>query len=187
MSFLYTKVNWLFPLLKCYGIPVFPHPGCFGYPRHEDFHTGVDLYTNDGDQVFAMEDGKVVSIEHFTGDQDKSPWWNNTDCILVEGDSGVVCYGEVTVQTDIKVGSRIHRGQLIAQVKRVIKEGKERPEITGWSPSMLHVEWYPHGYHKASDGFDDYLLDPTDNLLRNAPSTVKSVTYAHYKPSKIRT
>lgn len=176
-------MNWLFPLLDCFGIPVFPHPGCFGYPRKDTFHTGVDLYTNDGELVFNMETGKVVSIEHFTGEWDNSPWWNNTDCILVEGASGVICYGEVDVRTDIKIGDTIQRGQIIARIKRVIKEGRERPEITGWSPSMLHVEWYPHGYHKASNGFEEYLLDPTDNLVKNAPANVKTVTYAHYKPA----
>lgn len=176
-------MKWRFPLLTCYGIPVFPHPGCFGYPRRESFHTGVDLYTNDGEEVFAMENGKVVSIEHFTGEWDKSSWWNNTDCILVEGDSGVICYGEVVVCEGLQVGDSVLCGQQIAFVKRVIKEGRERPEITGWSPSMLHVEWYPHGYHKASDGFEDYLLDPTDNLVKNAPANVERVTYAHYKPA----
>lgn len=170
-----------FPLGGCNGIPVNPHPGAFGFARKDSRHTGVDLYVDDNSPVFAMEPGVVVSVEHFTGIWDNSPWWNDTDCILIEGKSGVICYGEVT--TNMKVGDTVHIGQHIANVKRVIKEGRERPEITGWKPNMLHLELYRHGRTCASAGFDsELLLDPTEMLLNSYGAPREKFIYADYKP-----
>jgi flavoprotein len=172
--------KWWFPLKDCNGIPLNPHPGAFGYARKESRHTGVDLYTHEGSEVYAVEPGRVVSVEHFTGEWDGSPWWNNTDCILVEGETGVVCYGEI--QTNRKVGEYVQKGEHIANVKRVIKEGREHPEITGWSPSMLHLELYSSGVQKASSGFTAELRDPTPLLLDAYDGPNKSFTYEFYKP-----
>lgn len=176
---------WLFPLNTCKGIPVNPHPGAFGYPRREARHTGVDLYTEEGAPVLAVEEGIIVCIEPFTGILDDSPWWNNTDCILVEGRSGVVCYGEVTVNLELKVGERVCRGDYLGNVKRVIKIGREHPEITGWSPSMLHLELYPKGTKRPSCGFEKFLQDPTLFLINadHKPAGLLTVVYNNYKPA----
>lgn len=163
-----SSLRWQFPLSNhdCKGIPIKGHPGSFACPRKHEKHTGVDLYTTDNAIVHAVEDGKVVDIEHFTGEWDGSPWWNNTDCILVEGATGVVCYGEVSVPYHIRVGTNVKKGQYIANVTRVLKDGKERPDIMGHSTSMLHMELYPHGTVKSSNGFEENLLhDPTPFLL----------------------
>jgi phosphopantothenoylcysteine decarboxylase len=172
--------KWWFPLKQCNGIPLNPHPGAFGYVRKNSKHTGVDLYTREGAGVYAVEPGKIVSVEHFTGEWDGSPWWNNTDCILVEGETGVVCYGEI--RTERKVGEYVKKGEHIGNVTRVIKEGREHPEITGWSPSMLHLELYYKGQKKASYGFTDELRDPTQLLLDAYDGPNKSFTYDLYKP-----
>ncbi len=156
---------WYFPLKKYSGVPVQDHPGAFGVQRKYEIHTGVDLYTEDGEAVHAMETGIVVGIEPFTGAHDKSPWWNDTFCILIEGPSGVVCYGEVANICNLQIDQSVIRGEIIANVKRVLKDGKERPDIPGHSLSMLHLEKYPHGTKKASDGWCNYLQDPTSNLL----------------------
>lgn len=172
-------LRWNFPLEEgcCNGIPITGHPGSFACKRKNSTHTGVDLYTTDGARVHAVEDGKVVDIEHFTGEWDNSPWWNNTDCVLVEGPTGVVCYGEVSIPSHIQVGMNVYRGQWIADVKRVLKEGKERPDIMGHSCSMLHMELYPHGTVKSSNGFDPNLLhDPTPFLLNSSGKPDKLFT-----------
>ena len=170
-----NHLTWNFPLKKheCSGIPIHNHPGSFLCKRKHHTHTGVDLYTKDGASVYAVEDGVIVGIEHFTGPQDNSPWWENTDCILVEGSTGVVCYGEVTPAKFLKVGDRVVRGSCIANVKRVLKQGKERTDIPGHSTSMLHIEIYPHGKYTAfeeyGDNIDsfDLLRDPTPYLLES--------------------
>jgi murein DD-endopeptidase MepM/ murein hydrolase activator NlpD len=165
--------HWSFPLSinACTGIPVTPHPGAFKAVRRDNhIHTGVDLYADEGSEIRACERGRVVSIEPFTGPKDNSPWWKDTDAILIEGASGVICYGELKPAENLKVGSVVGRHQLIGTVKRVILEGKERPEITGWKPSMLHMELYPHGTTKASDGYiniREFLQDPTPYLLKS--------------------
>lgn len=175
--------RWWFPLCitSATGIPVNPHPGAFGYARKGSRHTGVDLYVKRPNTIVnAVEDGTVVCVEHFTGVWDNSPWWNNTDCILVEGKTGVVCYGEI--KTDLKVGDKVSRNQAIAQVVQVIKDGREHPEITGHSKSMLHMELYPHGVKHPSQGFEGHLRDPTPFLLNSKYRPKLELVYADYKP-----
>ena len=173
------RLRWVFPLssdANCTGIPVSHHPGAFGFHRKHSHHTGVDLYCDDHAHVHAVESGRIVNIEHFTGEWDNSPWWNETDCVLVEGPSGVVCYGEVTPHPLLTKGDIVKQGQHIAFVRRVLKDGKERPDIPGHKTAMLHFELYPHGTTTASKSWQiepagenchrpDDLLDPTPTLL----------------------
>ena len=158
-------LKWSFPLSECNGLPIEGHPGAFACQRKHEKHTGVDLYSKEGSLVKAVEAGVVVGVEHFTGEWDNSPWWENTNCVLIEGASGVVCYGEIDHASWISVGKQVQRGQYIGNVKRVLKDGKERKDIPGHSTSMLHIELYPHGTVKASNGFENHLQDPTPFLL----------------------
>jgi hypothetical protein len=125
-----------------------------------------------------MEDGEVVSIENFTGPSDNSPWWEDTKCVMIRGASGVINYGEITPQPGLRVGQVIWMGNPIGQVKRVIRKGREHPEITGWSPSMLHLELYKWEATRASNGFEkDILRDPTPLILKSFPKA-KQVTWS---------
>lgn len=147
------------------------HPGSFGIDRHEHVHTGVDLYAPYGCPVRAMEAGKVIAIEWFTGPSINLPWWNDTRAVYVEGDSGVFNYGEIKEFPNIKVGSTIEQGQLIGYVLIVLKKFKGRPM------SMLHVELYDHGYvdswgeWKIGNPKPEHLQDPTLFLL-SIPGTI---------------
>lgn len=180
------KLKWKFPLNKaeCSGIPIKGHPGSFLCKRKHHVHTGVDLYTDDGACVYPVEDGTVVGIEHFTGPQDNQPWWHDTECILIEGASGVVCYGEITPNPNIRIGDNVWTNEQVGKVKRVLKEGKERPDIMGHSTSMLHLELYPHGKYKAFEEFgdnpDDFniLQDPTPYLLDSLDRPEKELTHS---------
>jgi phosphopantothenoylcysteine decarboxylase len=175
------EIRWYFPIFPLHfsGVPVGRHPGAFSTQRKHEKHTGVDIYCEENAPVYAVESGTVVNIEHFTGEWDGSPWWENTDCIMIEGATGVVCYGEVEVSPNIVVGKKVKIGQRIAVVKRVLKKGKERPDIPGHSTSMLHMELYPFGTRKASNGFEEHLLnDPTPFLLEACGlNDVKKLTY----------
>ena len=167
-------MEWFFPLEHCPGIPLNYHPGAFGFHRtrkHGDFstHTGVDLYAKHGDLVYTVEAGTVVGVEPFTGPQDDSPWWQDTDAVLIEGKSGVVCYGEVT--SNVEIGDKVSRGDVVAFVSTVLPEGRERPDIPGHSRSMLHMELYDRG-SKASTSWEQGrrslgMRDPTVHLLRS--------------------
>jgi len=167
--------KWSFPLLERRGVPKGNHPGAFGYKRKYDRHTGVDLYCDVSkyNAVYAVESGVVVQIEHFTGSKDNSPWWNDTKCVMIEGASGVVNYGEIEPDA-IYVGAQVKRGMQVGRVVPVLPvlpEGKERPDLPGHSRSMLHVELYEHGVRRASDKWDHDgptppgLKDPTPYLL----------------------
>jgi murein DD-endopeptidase MepM/ murein hydrolase activator NlpD len=148
-------------------IPLPPHPGAFGVVRKFHTHEGVDLYCDDGAPVFALESGTIVAIENFTGVAADSPWWCDTKSLLVEGQAGVVCYGEIEPEAQLQVGDSVTRGQLLGAVKMVLKKDKGRPR------SMLHIELHLPGTSKTSpwqhgDGRPATLLDPTELLIAAA-------------------
>lgn len=121
---------------------VFPDaPGQFGAVRRYDVHTGVDLYCAPGTEVIAMEPGRVVGVEPFTGawvSHDPSPWWNDTAAILVQGASGMVVYGEVSPEKiQVRVWETVTAGQGLGWVDvPVLRRSKGRPTV------MLHLELY---------------------------------------------
>jgi murein DD-endopeptidase MepM/ murein hydrolase activator NlpD len=155
-----------FPLNIMPPIPIGPHhPGAFGITRHEHIHTGVDLYAPYGCPVRAMESGKVIAVEWFTGPSVKMPWWNDTRAVYIEGETGVFNYGEIQEYPNIKVGESVIQGQYIGYVVTVLKKYKGRPM------SMLHLELYDHGYTdtwgewKIGCKKPEHLRDPSEYLL----------------------
>lgn len=162
---------WNFPLGWCTGIPLgkaycfdLAHPGSYGYRRKGYWHTGIDLYTKEFEPVLAVEAGKVVRKGSFTGEQDGTPWWLNTDYIMVEGNSGVVLYGEIELPS-LTVGDKVAAGNIVGRVKRVVKPGNDRFDISGWRPSMLHFELYKHGCYEPAETINDNLIDPTEKII----------------------
>ena len=138
--------------------------GQYGAVRKFDIHTGVDLYCEEDTPVIALETGTIVAIEDYTGSKAESPWWNDTQALLVESDSGVICYGEIEIHKHLKVGDTVSKGSVIGVVKRVLKKDKGRPT------TMLHFELYTHGTTESVIWYLDKpkpenLLDPTDLLL----------------------
>lgn len=165
------ELTWIAPIQNCRGIPIGNHPGAFGYKRSYYYHTGVDLYCNDGDEVRAVEKGMVVNVENFTGKSLGHSWWEDTKSVLILGTSGVICYGEITPNNYCQIGFSVNKGQLIGNVKRVLPFGKERPEFAGHSLSMLHFELYDKKTTESvswhhEDKRPDNLLDPTEKLLK---------------------
>jgi murein DD-endopeptidase MepM/ murein hydrolase activator NlpD len=153
---------------NCPGVPINYHPGAFGFHRPWNYHPGVDLYTNDGEIVYAIEDGVVVSTGIFTGPEVGSNWWETTWFVMVQGESGVFNYGEIQ-KTRWSPGDKVKCGQEIGKVKRVLFEDKLRPNIPGHSTSMLHLELYSHGSIQPIEWADkikpSHLLDPTPIIL----------------------
>jgi murein DD-endopeptidase MepM/ murein hydrolase activator NlpD len=143
-------------------IPQEGEPGAFGAKRRFDIHTGVDLYACEGEPVLAVEDGIVTYIQRFTGEEAGSPWWLSTDAVLIEGASGVVLYGEVTPR--VQPNMRVIAGDVIGQVKRVLRHDKGTPT------SMLHLELYAPGvkdgcWWRLDEPKPAELRDPTELLL----------------------
>ena len=160
--------------------PLFPDaPGRFGTNRSTDIHTGVDLYCERGTIVQAMCSGTVVAVECFTGSyvgtkhrpkdqyndgdpnaaQPPSPWWNDTEAVLVRSDydGSVILYGELA--TDIEVGTHVSMGQELGIIKRaVLRSNKGRPM------TMCHLEWHDPG-SLCSFGWDTDQPQPAK--LRN--------------------
>jgi 3-polyprenyl-4-hydroxybenzoate decarboxylase len=174
--------RWLFPLDVCNGVPVKNHPGAFGYRRKFDVHTGVDLYTRPGEWIKAMESGTVVGFIPFTGKKAGFPWWLETNAVLIQGKSGVICYGEIEPVQKLKVGEYIRAGRYIAKAIPVLPPEKLRSDIPGHSVCMLHVELYSELYKDKSRGIwegwgldkekPEKLLDPTQKLLECKPDNL---------------
>ncbi len=153
----YYKKELSFPL-KFFmenEIPEKDHVGSFSCVRKHDVHTGIDLYTNKGEEVLSMADGVVTAISDFTGDVAGTPWWENTKAVVIQHEFGFVLYGEIT--TEVIVGDLVKKGQCIGKVTTVLKKDKGRPM------NMLHVEWYKES---VADGvFWNDLTNPPGSLL----------------------
>lgn len=164
-------------------IPTGDHPGAFGYQRTHDIHTGVDLYvdsnsldirySNENSQVYAIEHGTIINTGPFTGPLAGSNWWKPTNYVMVKSKSGNICYGEVRLGRNLKIGDTVSRGEVIATVLPVLDKSKIRKDIKNHSDHMLHIELYDHSITKPIDVWHHNepkpvgLLDPTD-LLRKA-------------------
>lgn len=143
------------------GLPVGEHVGAFGAPRTNHIHEGVDLYCSEGQIVSAVEDGLVVAIVPFTGAHAGSSWWLDTHAVLVEGETGVVVYGEIV--PDALEGDLVKAGMPIGRATQVLKRDKGRPM------TMLHLELHHPGtrdvYEWALGGEKpESLRDPTPFL-----------------------
>lgn len=176
-----NRYTWCGPTHHCPGIPVGNHHGAFGFKRTHDIHSGVDLYCESGSGVVPVEEGTVVCIGPFTGPSVGTPWWLETECIMIEGASGVVAYGELKPRPGLKVGSIVRIDEYIGKIVPVLPDDKLRPDIPGHKTSMLHLELYRYGVcspvkiwmhgEKQPRG----LIDPTPYLLNtNGPSNILS-------------
>jgi murein DD-endopeptidase MepM/ murein hydrolase activator NlpD len=156
------------PIDYQHDIPEDGHPGSFGAVRKFDIHTGVDLYCQPGVPIFAVEEGVIVEVEIFTGPRAESPWWHETQAILIEGRSGVICYGEVV--THLKVGDKVQQADMLGLSKQVLKKDKGKPmcmlHFELYAPGTRETVWWKKGQDKPTN-----LLDPT-SLLNRALSNI---------------
>lgn len=112
--------------------------GAFGVKRKYDVHTGVDLYCEEGDFVYAIEAGVVIAIQPFTGPSVGLPWWNDTSAVAIKGASGIIVYGEIDPFYYMYVGDTINEGDILGRVIPVLKTDKSKVPST----TMLHIELY---------------------------------------------
>ena len=138
-----------------------PAESSFGAERKHDVHTGIDLHCEECSQVKSLADGTVFKVLDFTGTKAESPWWNDTQAVVIEHDFGFVLYGEVS--TLKKEGELVKQGDILGVVKRVLKTDKGKPM------TMLHLEWYKSFeeavWWKLDEPMPKNLLNPLD-LLR---------------------
>lgn len=125
------------------GLPLGQHPGAFGVRRANHIHEGVDLYCPEGTPVSAVEDGLVVAVIDFTGEnaEPPSPWWHNTKAVLVEGETGVVVYGEILLGYDYWPGDLIKAGDLIGPRHSGVEERQRASD--DYAPFGASPSWHP--------------------------------------------
>ena len=108
-----------------------------------------------------------MKLRPWTGVKANCEWWEDTDAILIEGESGLVVYGEIEIKSNIKEGDKIKKGDIIGFVKRVLKKDKGRPT------SILHLELRKPGFYKnvdknwENDSVPEGILNPTKYLIRS--------------------
>lgn len=157
----------MFPLKNYkYNLPTGDDLGAFGVERKHDMHTGIDLYAEMGDSVYAIEEGEIVAIEWFTGPKVDMPWWNDTQAIAIRGKSGVINYGELIVNETLKVGMKVAEGDFLGCIFPVLRKDKGKvPSI-----NMLHLELYSE-YNgqwvmwELGRPKPENILDPTSLLM----------------------
>jgi hypothetical protein len=117
-----------------------------------------------------------VLIEDFTGSKVGSSWWNNTRAVHVEGESGVIVYGEILEREGLSVGDKVRSGECIGEVITVLLKDKGRPM------TMLHMELYDHGsresvtWHPWQEKQPQFLKDPTQLLIQAMEDEQKKKT-----------
>ena len=116
----------------------------FGAVRKHDVHTGVDIYCKDGAAVHPIMDGIVVAFGYFTGEKVGSPWWNNTQYIVIKSGAWYILYGEICLNGNTKLGQFVKStGFLKSTLGRVKRVLIGPPEKAFANPtSMLHIEAY---------------------------------------------
>ena len=151
-----------------------PHElGVFGAERTHDIHTGIDLYCDEFDYVFAIDHGKVIEVNYFTGPECNTPWWHTTYCIVIEHKdlNSFVLYGEVI--PFVREGDTINKGQIIGQVTKVLRKDKGLPSC------MLHLEQYIDHYqpgehadwpYPRKENTNPNLIDPMNLITKSLVS-----------------
>ena len=156
---------------------IIDHPGWFGGKRKHDIHTGVDLYCAPNTKVRAFEDGEVVEVDWFTGENAKCPWWFESKFIAIAGKSGTIIYGELEPDAMYLKGDKIKAKDIIGTTVRILKK-PPKSHVIGHRMDMLHIELVETG--KAKWGEDwlhekerpKYLKDPTIYLFGSDPYRV---------------
>ena len=144
------------------NIPADGMRGSFAFKRSFYYHSGVDLYCPEGQPIIAIEGGKVIHFEIFTGDNaiPASPWWNETSAVMIEGKSGCIGYCEIALNPLIKIGMQVKAGDILGHVVPILKKDK------GNGTTMLHFELYAPG----SNEFVTWEID------KDRPSTLQDPT-----------
>lgn len=105
-------------------------PGEFGHRRTKvRKHAGCDIYAAAGTPIRAVENGTVLFTHAF---------YYRTDEVTVDHGGYIVRYGEVDPESiNVKIGDKVKRGQVIANVGQLITPSGEK-----YKQCMLHFEMY---------------------------------------------
>lgn len=163
-SLSFNSYGYMSPNPHATILPIGNHPGAFAVKRKFHTHEGVDLYAPQGTPVNAVEAGVVLEVKPFTGEHAGAglAHWHNTWAVFVQGESGVVVYGEIAPH--VKKHQTVKAGELLGVVLKVLKKDKGRPTC------MLHLELRTHGNTEDIEWLDHNnknpaLLDPTPFLM----------------------
>jgi hypothetical protein len=153
------------------GLPINAHPGAFGNARKFNFHEGIDLYGQEGQTVYAINPGVIVSNEMFTGPEVGHDWWLSTDAVTVRSETEYFVYGEL--KSDLRVGDEVRSGSIIGNLVPVLPPEKIRSYIPRHSNVMLHLEKWNFKYNPDTgwkpwltrEDRPEWLEDPTPDLI----------------------
>lgn len=93
-------------------------------------HAGCDIYTYDGEPVYAINDGVVF--------ENTPKFYYNVGTISIRHNTCIIRYGEVEPLAELKVGTKVIAGQLIGHAKQIYTS----PSVKMNVPIMVHLEMY---------------------------------------------
>lgn len=143
--------------------------GRFGHSRANGRkHGGCDIYTNEGEAVYPVAQGKVLYINKYFLEGLCGAW---TQAILIEHkvDNQVFCvrYSEILVDQSLRVGSTVNINKAIGKVTAVCR-------INNSPLPMLHLEAYSptigsnvNPTLKSNPPYQRHanLIDPTSSIV----------------------
>jgi hypothetical protein len=160
----------MFPLKKYkHRLPSpFETAAGFGYSQKNGKHqSGIELYCDEGQEVFAIEESDIIDMFLSTGYGAETPWFQNTYTLLLEGNSGVINYSCILIDHDVKFGKTIKEGQLIGRIKKLMDISIPSLYIGLYYNGVEEpIEWN-RGEVKPTE-----LLDPTDMLKFELQKTI---------------
>ena len=126
---------------------------------------GIDITCLPNFNIYAVESGTIISIETFF-DNKKKPWISSSKALLVSGEHGVVCYGNIEPCDTLKVGSRVNRGTVLGRTVPYFS----KPSKTEEGDTRLRFELYRHGTRqrptwRVNSQIPKSILNPVPLLL----------------------
>lgn len=183
-----TESQWLNPLGNGSAIRLPIGSGQSNGIGSEEFYNcnqlkcGIDLVCSPQLSVYAVESGTVISLETFFNNKRK-PWISPSMAFLVSGKSGIVCYGNINPNTEVKIGTKVCAGDKLGTVVPFFS----KPTKANCGISRLRIELYKHGtikrpvWHVSSHQCPKNLLNPIPKLL----PLITSVTTVRKRSSKL--
>ena len=150
--------------------------GGFWEDRKDRFHCGHDIYTPEGSDVFAVQNGEVLEIGISTSPEFIN-YWNITQYIVIKLKEELLCIYAELGEVFVNAGDIVKTGDLIGKVGLVINRNRVNSDSPDYIKkivednhnSMLHFELcktslLKHHNYLGGNWFGkekpDSLLDP---------------------------
>lgn len=110
--------NWPVPDSYNKELPEKGNTGSFWEKRDGLFNCGIHIYAPEGSEVLTVDEGRVISINHFTN-HEISPILGNTRYVIIKTNNVFVKYGGLK-DIFVEPGSIVTPGQKIGSIGSIL-------------------------------------------------------------------